>query len=212
MDESVFIKLIEQAPLGVIVITSDLSVQYMNRAARLLHNIDSYTLIDTLKFDNIVADPDSVRDPLDMVIKDEIEPLVMPYEVGPAPPRRFISASVGRVVCGNGDIWIILVAEDVTARKQFESELVETEKSSVLGQLVVTLQHEINNQLQVIIGQVDMALALDRNDVALRSNMTEIRQAAQRIGARLRHMASLDRVETVQYLDSVRMINIDTDE
>jgi len=210
MDESLLAKLIEQAPLGIIVMATDLSVRYMNRAARLLHNIPAAESVDTLLFDEIVADPDSVRDPLGMVINDNVEPLVMPYEVGSAPPRRFISAAVGQVVTGSDGTWIILVAEDVTARKQFESELVETEKSSILGQLVVTLQHEINNQLQVIIGQVDTAL--DQSDVIARSNLAEIRQSAQRIGARLRHLASLDRVETVQYLDHVRMIDVDKDE
>ena len=74
----------------------------------------------------------------------------------------------------------------------------------------MTLQHEINNQLQVIVGQADIALA--RSDQTVRSNLAEIRQSAQRIGARLRHLASLDRVETVQYLDHVRMIDVDKDE
>jgi len=210
MDESLVTKLIEHAPLGIIVMATDLSVRYMNRAARLLHNILPDDSVDTILFDKIVADPDSVRDPLGMVINNNVELLVVPYEVGSAPPRRFISAAVGRVVTGSDGTWIILVAEDVTARKQLESELVETEKSSVLGQLVVTLQHEINNQLQVIVGQVDMAL--DQSDEIVRSNLAEIRQAAQRIGARLRYLASLDRVETAQYLDHVRMINVDKDE
>ncbi len=204
-------QLVEQAPLGIVVLTTDFRVSYMNRAARVLHNIGPGDAIETLYLSEIVAEPDSVLVPLRMVLEQDVEPLIVPYEVGPAAPRRFISASAGRVDCGPDGTWIILVAEDVTARKQLESELVETEKSSLLGQLVVTLQHQINNQLQVIVGQIDMALAGGGLNETVCANLAEVRLAAQRIGAHLRYLAKLDRVETVQYLDHVRMIDVDKD-
>jgi len=212
MEGSLFHEVIEQAPLGIVVLAPDLSVRYMNRSGLVLHNIPEQAAVESIKFDQIVVEPESVRAPLALVLEERIEPLIMPYEVGSELPRKFISAAVGRIECDTGDICLVLVAEDVTARKQLETEVVETEKSSLLGQLVVTLQHEVNNQLQVIIGQADVAIASEALPDALRSNLSEIRRSAQRIAARLHYLAGLDRVETAQYLDHVRMIRVETDE
>ena len=212
MDTSLVRRVIDQAPLGVIILAPDLSVRYMNRAACALHSLSPDEPFDDLTFDQIVADPDSVRSALDMVRDQNMQSLIIPYEVEAPPPRRIISASVALVDCGADGTWTVLIAEDVTARKQLESELVETEKMALIGQLVVTLQHEINNQLQVIIGQADVALDSGITDTAVRSNLSEIRRSAQRIAARVHHLTTLDRIETVQYLDHIRMVNLDTDE
>jgi len=212
MDDSLLARVVAEAPLGIIVLGADLSVRYMNPAARALHNLAPERDLESLKFDQIVTEPESVRSALEIAREDDMPSLIMPYEVGPSAPRRFISATVAQIAFGGDPESIVLIAEDITARKQFESELVETEKSSLLVQLIVTLQHEINNQLQIIVGQADAVFRSEAIDNGVRSNLAEIRRASQRIAARLRYLASLDRVETVQYLDHIRMINMEKDE
>lgn len=51
----------------------------------------------------------------------------------------------------------IAMIEDVTARKQAQDALIESEKLALTGQLAASLAHEINNPLQSVIGCLGLA-------------------------------------------------------
>lgn len=210
MDGSFFGRVVEQAPLGIVVLAKNLSVRYMNQTARLLHGLAPGTNTDDVSFDSFMKDPEAVREALDLVCSGSVTSLMIPYEVGTGDERRFIMSTVGGMRSDEeaGDD-LLLIADDVTARKELEAEIVETEKTALIGQMLITLQHEINNPLQVIFGQADVASTYSGISDELKDNLVEIRVAAQRIAALLRHLSSLDRVETVQYINHMRMIDLD---
>jgi PAS domain S-box-containing protein len=59
------------------------------------------------------------------------------------------NASVYRDEAGKV-IGVFAVARDITERKQFETQLVQAEKHAVIGRMVGSITHEINNPLQTI--------------------------------------------------------------
>jgi signal transduction histidine kinase len=212
MNDSFFGQVVDQAPLGIIVLARDLSVRYMNQAALALHGQARHAPFDKISFADLATEPDAVREALDLVCSQAVTSLIIPYEVHTGSTRRFMLATAGLMKCDeceHEEDGLLLIADDVTARKELEAEIVETEKTALIGQMLLTLQHEINNPLQVIFGQVDVALASAVTTDELKANLGEIQKAAHRIAILLRHLSSLDRVETVQYINHMKMINLD---
>jgi PAS domain S-box-containing protein len=78
------------------------------------------------------------------------------------------NASVYRDETGKA-LGVFAVARDITDRKQFETQLVQAEKHAVIGRMVGSITHEINNPLQTI----KNCLYLIQQDVTIDSPIYE---------------------------------------
>jgi signal transduction histidine kinase len=76
---------------------------------------------------------------------------------------------------------VFAVSRDITDRKQFESQLMQAEKHAVIGRMVGSVTHEINNPLQTI----KNCLYLIRQDVPAGSSIEEPLDMATSETARL---------------------------
>jgi PAS domain S-box-containing protein len=82
---------------------------------------------------------------------------------------------------GHSPIAINLV-EDITDRKDSEQALIQAEKLTTVGKIAASLAHEINNPLQAIMGNIDLASeSLEKDDRAQR-NLRVARDELQRVG------------------------------
>jgi PAS domain S-box-containing protein len=52
--------------------------------------------------------------------------------------------------------FVVVMLEDITARKQAQAALVQSERLALLGRLAASLAHEINNPLQSVIGCLEL--------------------------------------------------------
>jgi GAF domain-containing protein len=90
------------------------------------------------------------------------------------------------------------------ARQEIEKQhrqLVEMEKFRLLGQVVASINHEINNPLTAILGNIDlMLLKYGDLDPALATQLHVIRDEAWRIGAIIEKLRDAKRVVVKEYL------------
>jgi PAS domain S-box-containing protein len=115
----------------------------------------------------------------------------------------------GRAVRGpSGELlYLDILAEDVTERKQLEARLSQAEKMQAIGQLAGGVAHDFNNLLTIIGGQVEMLLA-STADTAQRSRLLDVQRATARASALTRQLLAFSRRQMLhtETLDLDRLI------
>lgn len=110
----------------------------------------------------------------------------------------------------HGEVYrIVGVAEDVTAIKEHEAELLQARKMDALGQLTGGIAHDFNNMLTVIMGNVELLTERQTGDEAAAALASDVLDAARRardLTSRLMTFARQQSVRRTQ-LDLNSMIN-----
>ena len=91
--------------------------------------------------------------------------------------------------------------------EEAERDLVQAERLAAIGEMSVTLHHELNNPLMAAMAEVDMMLPTATGDQ--RTALEIVRRALLRMADRLRQTAEVRRAEASDYLDGLRMIRLD---
>jgi two-component system cell cycle sensor histidine kinase/response regulator CckA len=105
----------------------------------------------------------------------------------------------------DGEEYACGFARDITERKQAEAEkakleaqLQQAQKMESVGRLAGGVAHDFNNMLGVILGHVEMATeTVGPAEESLRSNLEEIRKAAERSANLTRQLLAFARKQTV---------------
>ncbi len=110
--------------------------------------------------------------------------------------RKFpFDAALTRMSLGGRQIYI-LTGRDTTERELLQSQFVQTQKMASLGQMAATLTHELNQPLNVIRMEADMAIMSDENGTSpLIARFRAIRRQTQRMAEMIRHMRGFARKE-----------------
>ena len=95
------------------------------------------------------------------------------------------------------------------ALQDAEEELVRAERLAAIGQLNVTLHHEINNPLMAASAEVNLLLSgPDPLTPAQRESAETVRDALSRIAELLKRVASLSRARATGYPGQLRMLDV----
>jgi len=104
----------------------------------------------------------------------------------------------------------------VTAQKEIrmqQKQIIEMEKFQVLAQITASVNHEINNPLTTIMGNIELML-MARPDMEEKDRkiLNTILNESKRIGEIIRKLRNVKRVVTETYLDNTgeKMIDIDS--
>jgi DNA-binding response OmpR family regulator len=90
-----------------------------------------------------------------------------------------------------------------------ERDLVRAERLAAIGELTVTLHHEINNPLMAAFAHVELLLADPGMDAPARTEtLTGVREALQRIHGIMRRIGDLRDVRTKSYATGVQMVDL----
>jgi signal transduction histidine kinase len=90
--------------------------------------------------------------------------------------------------------------ETIRARDQALTKLAQSEKLAVLGQLLSTLAHDLNNVMQSIVASAEL-IRKNKNTPEIVNRVTAMQsQSAERGASILRHLLSLVREERPQWL------------
>jgi DNA-binding response OmpR family regulator len=91
-----------------------------------------------------------------------------------------------------------------------EQDLVRAERLAAVGEMTVTLHHEINNPLMAAFADVELLLAdLDAPPETMRQGLEDIRQALRRIRDIVQRIGKLREARSKDYLRGVRMLDLE---
>jgi two-component system cell cycle sensor histidine kinase/response regulator CckA len=103
--------------------------------------------------------------------------------------RRQESGGVGSV---------IEVNTDITARRQAEDRMRQSDRMEVVGQLAGGVAHEANNQMTVVLGATEFLLARTDLAEAARSDLEQVKGAAERTAAITAQLLAFSRRQVLQ--------------
>lgn len=89
-----------------------------------------------------------------------------------------------------------------------ERDLVHAERMAAIGQLNVTLRHNINNPLMAAFAETEMLLQDPSLSEEQRTALASVKHALQRISGILERVSSLGHDQTTEYLAGVPMIDL----
>nr|WP_277819172.1 ATP-binding protein [Pseudoroseomonas vastitatis] len=115
----------------------------------------------------------------------------------PAEGRQPMLVSPVRLLLEDGT-WVLLL-RDVTQRHALAAQFAEADRLQVLGTLAGGIAHDFNNLLAVVVGAADQALLQKglEADLAIRDDLQQIRQAADRGAALVRQLLAYARQQVL---------------
>jgi CheY-like chemotaxis protein/nitrogen-specific signal transduction histidine kinase len=111
----------------------------------------------------------------------------------------------------NNLVGAVVTFTDITARKQMEQALIEKERLSAIGELAAGVAHDFNNSLQIISGNVELALAslgLPQGTLEL---LEAIRKSSITATARVRQLQRFTKNESVKNYHPIDVNQLLTD-
>ncbi len=109
------------------------------------------------------------------------------------PTDRMVRVSV----CSPGPGRFATVFEDITESKRMTAQIDQLQRIESIGRLAGGIAHDFNNMLSVILGNTELALECLAPDAACRTDLMEIRKAAQRAADLTRQLLAFARKQTV---------------
>jgi len=211
-------EILADIPLGVAVLNSELKITSVNR--QMLEFIRQMGITVGLE-DVIGASPQELL-PAETGNRwrEMCEAAVSGAGPGSLEDKRKYSTDTGDLVLAteatplrarSGEpIGAILMSTDVTERTRLEKELVKMEKLATVGQMVITVNHEINNPLSIISTNAQ-AIRLMNKDLSEKTTakLLTIEGQVKRISEVTERLRTMDEVTSSEYIaDGPSMINL----
>ena len=209
--EETLIKLshaVEQSPVSIVITDRDGNIEFVNPK---FTQLTGYSAEEVLgKNPNIfksgVTDPETYRTLWDTITAGGVwegEFLNKRKNGGLFSEHAMISPIKNR----EGVITHYLgIKEDITERRQMESQLVQSQKLESIGRLAGGVAHDFNNMLTVILGCAQLALLRVPQEGKLWNLLDQISKAAERSSDITRQLLAFSRKEMI----SPRVVNLNT--
>ena len=92
----------------------------------------------------------------------------------------------------------VLLFEDQTERRRLQSQLIQSEKMSAIGQLIAGVAHDLNNPLASVVGFADFLVESENVPSRLREPLRIIQEEAERAASIVRNLLSFARQQEHQ--------------
>ena len=130
--------------------------------------------------------------------------LVLELNLMPINPEIMLPSYISYGVLAIAVGWLSQQLHDYYRR------LIKAERLAAIGEVAVTVRHEVNNALAAIVGEAGLLKANEDRLVAEdRAGVETILEMANRIGADLKKLATLEEAQTTSYLGDQMMVDLD---
>jgi PAS domain S-box-containing protein len=137
-------------------------------------------------------------------------PILFEDEVGEEPNKRSVLIRLLPMSDNSAqDRNVLTVITDVTTLKILEEESLRGKKLEGITQAAITLNHEINNPLGIIMGNTNLLMAdIPKNDCAIHDKLNNINEQILRISDITRKLSEITEPFEANYLDDKVMIDV----
>ncbi len=127
--------------------------------------------------------------------------------------RAFIEMSARRLFKQRKPAGYQISARDMTEQKLLREKLLKAERLGAIGEIVITVRHEINNPLTTVIGNVELLLErYGEHDKNLANRLEVILNNSLRIAEIVKQLKAIKRDRVVEYVKGVSMTDLKQDE
>ena len=202
-------RVISHIPLGVVVLTGQLRISSMNPHSRaLIHRLGGdLNPVDAIgeTLERVIPAPGGAhwhalcQSAQHSGLREELTRRA--YDVSDDVPCVLSVLATPLVKERESAAGIVLIVEDVTEKVQLENQLVNAEKLATLGQLAVTVKHEINNPLSIISTNAQMLrMHGEYGDDRARVKLERIEEQVRRIADVTERLRTMEEVNTEEYV------------
>lgn len=123
--------------------------------------------------------------------------------------RAYLEVSARRLFKQKEPAGYQISARDVTEQKVLREKVLKAERVGAIGEIVITVRHEINNPLTTVIGNVELLIERygDR-DKELAGRLETILNNALRIAEIVKQLKAIKRDKVVEYVRGVSMTDL----
>jgi two-component system cell cycle sensor histidine kinase/response regulator CckA len=169
------------SPDFIMIVELDGRIRFINRT---IPQMTVAEAVGTTVFDHIPERfwPD-VRAAFEQVVRSGQEGS---YEVEYPAPDGKVHVFVSRVwpVRTDGEVTAFTIcATDVTAQRLLERQLLHAQKMESIGRLAGGIAHDLNNQLSIILGAIELAQRNPATGAAVEAELCRVESAAERAAA-----------------------------
>ncbi|HUJ17071.1 MAG TPA: PAS domain S-box protein [Nitrospirota bacterium] len=121
----------------------------------------------------------------------------------------FIEASARKLIRNRQFAGYQVTARDVTEQKRMREMLVQAERLGAIGQVVVTVRHEINNPLTTVIGNTELLMErYGEKDPEMAARLEAVLSNAIRIAEIVKQLEGIRKDRVVEYLKGIPMTDL----
>jgi PAS domain S-box-containing protein len=123
--------------------------------------------------------------------------------------RAFVEMSARKLFSHRVPAGYQVSARDVTEQKVLRAKLLKAERLGAIGEVVITVRHEINNPLTTIIGNVELLVErFGHADKELATRLDTILNNALRIAEIVKQLQAIKQDKVVEYVKGVSMTDL----
>lgn len=106
--------------------------------------------------------------------------------------------------------WLAGIGKDITDIKRMQEKLLESEKLETAHNMIVTLNHEMNQPLTCVYSYVQSILEDTRKNKAAKLEYVErLKQQCERLSELLRKISQIRQIKTTDYIKGTKMLDLD---
>ncbi|HUT79527.1 MAG TPA: ATP-binding protein, partial [Polyangia bacterium] len=95
---------------------------------------------------------------------------------------------------------VLLHTEDITAQREAEEQLIQSQKLEAIGRLAGGIAHDFNNLMSIIISYTEFALEALRDSSPVRDDLLQVRKAGRRAADLTRQLLAFSRKQVLEPL------------
>ena len=185
-------------------------ISFINRA------VDNYGFLrEKLVGESLVNILDSEKSLVDLLSLKDFPSQVEVMIVSPNGIRYHTICTLSGICDLEGQLKEYLgVFKDVTSRRMIEDKRLESQRLAAVAETAITINHELNNPMTIIMGRLYMAQEQARklDDSAIAEGLTVIDKNFRRIINIVRRLQTIQEVVSTQYFEDLNMIDLFSDD